>query len=70
MSQMNAPDDLMTVADAAGILGLSVDMVRLLEKSGRLPALRTTGGIRLFRRADVERLAEERKRGRIGGSRR
>jgi excisionase family DNA binding protein len=67
---MNAPDDLMTVADAAEILGLSVDMVRLLERSGRLPALRTTRGIRLFRRADVDRLAEERKRGRKGRSQR
>jgi excisionase family DNA binding protein len=67
---MNAPDDLMTVADAAEILGLSVDMVRLLERNGRLPALRTTRGIRLFRRADVDRLAEERKLGRKGRSHR
>jgi excisionase family DNA binding protein len=58
------PNDLMTVADAGKILGLSADMVRLLERSGRLCALRTTRGVRLFRRADVDRLAQDRKRDR------
>jgi excisionase family DNA binding protein len=56
------PDDLMTVMEAARILGLSPDMVRLLHKGGRLAALRTTRGVRLFRRADVEHLAAERRK--------
>ena len=55
-------DELMTPGDAAPLLGVSVNMVRLLEIKGRLPALRTAGGVRLFRRGDVEALAAERRR--------
>ena len=54
------PDDLMTPSDAARVLGLSADSVRVLSDSGRLPAMRTVSGRRLFRRADVDRLAAER----------
>jgi excisionase family DNA binding protein len=54
------PDDLMTPSDAARILGLSADSVRVLSDSGRLPAMRTVSGRRLFRRSDVDRLAAER----------
>ena len=54
------PDDLMTAVDAARILGLSVDMVRRLAKDGRLPFLSTIRGVRLFRRANVEKLADQR----------
>jgi len=57
------PDDLMTSGEAARELGLSADMVRWLEREGRLPAQRTTNGFRLFRRGDVERLAAKRARG-------
>jgi excisionase family DNA binding protein len=53
--------DLLSVGDAAAILGLSPDMVRVLHRQGRLHAFRTPRGIRLFRRADVEKLALERK---------
>jgi hypothetical protein len=57
------PDDLMTAADAAHILELSPDMVRLLARRGTLVASVTTfRGVRLFRRADIERLAQDRKR--------
>lgn len=54
------PGDLMTTGEAARLLKLSPDMVRWLEREGRLPAQRTTNGVRLFRRSDVERLAAER----------
>lgn len=55
------PEDLMTAVDAARILGLSSDMVRLLAREGRLKAaVQTVRGVRLFRRADVERPAAER----------
>ncbi len=47
-------------ADAARLLGVVPATVRQMERSGRLPARRTTGGIRLFRQEDVERLARER----------
>ncbi len=52
--------ELLSVGDAAAILGLSPDMVRVLHRQGRLPAFRTPRGLRLFLRADVERLARER----------
>ena len=55
-------DDLMTASDAGRILGVSVDMVRLLAKSGDLPCMRTTSGVRLFRRSDVVALAKRRQR--------
>ncbi len=54
------PDELMTPSDAARILGLSSDSVRSLSDSGRLATLRTVSGRRLFRRADVEKLAADR----------
>lgn len=54
-------DDLLTTADAAKILGLSPDMVRLLARDGRLPATAASvRGLRLFLRRDVEALAAER----------
>jgi excisionase family DNA binding protein len=63
------PHDLMTTGEAARVLGLSPDMVRLLERDGRLPAQRTTNGLRLFRRGDVEKLAATRAQtGRSDGS--
>jgi excisionase family DNA binding protein len=54
------PNDLLTPSDAARVLGLSPDSVRVLSDSGRLPALRTVSGRRLFRRGDVDRLAADR----------
>jgi excisionase family DNA binding protein len=63
---LEAPDDLMMAADAGRILRVSVDMVRLLARDGRLPFTSTVGGVRLFRRADVERLAHERQANRPG----
>jgi signal transduction histidine kinase/CheY-like chemotaxis protein len=54
--------DLLTPADAARILGLSVDMVRVLATTGQLAtAVKTTRGGRLFRREDVEELAATRE---------
>ncbi|MEA2697849.1 MAG: Helix-turn-helix domain [Myxococcales bacterium] len=54
------PNDLMTPSDAARILGLSADSVRVLSDNGRLPAMRTVSGRRLFKRGDVDRLAAQR----------
>ena len=53
--------DLLTTADAAQILSLSADMVRLLARGGSLPiAAESVSGVRLFRRGDVDALASER----------
>jgi excisionase family DNA binding protein len=65
VKQVDGPDDLMTAADAGRILGISVDMVRLLARDGRLPFLSTISGMRLFRRKDVKALARRRERARL-----
>lgn len=58
---MADPDDLLTPTEAGHLLRLSADSVRVLSDKGALPTLRTLSGRRLFRRRDVERLAEARR---------
>jgi excisionase family DNA binding protein len=53
-------DDFLSAADAARLLGVVPATVRQMERDGRLPAQRTAGGMRLFRREDVERLRDAR----------
>jgi excisionase family DNA binding protein len=53
-------DQILTASDAARILGISRDMVRVLARQGLLPATRAANGYHLFRRGDVEQLARER----------
>jgi DNA-binding transcriptional MerR regulator len=60
-------DQLLTASDAARILGLSRDMVRILSQKGILPSQRTANGYHLFRRGDVEKLARERAEKRVAG---
>lgn len=60
MNNTSDPNDLLTPSDAARVLGLSADSVRVLSDNGRLPAMRTVSGRRLFRRGDVDRLALQR----------
>jgi molybdopterin-binding protein len=50
------------LGEAAEILGVSPDTVRRWTASGALPAERTSGGQRTVARADVARLAAERRR--------
>ncbi len=50
----------LTVGDVAKLLNVSSDVVRLWEREGKLPAVRTQGGVRLFTQKDVQRLAGER----------
>lgn len=49
-------DDPVLVSEAARLLNKSVATVRKWEARGRLRASRTPGGVRVFSRADVERL--------------
>lgn len=58
----------MTPSEAARLLGVSADSVRVLSDNGKLPTLRTVSGRRLFWRGDVEKLAAERSDGRAQGS--
>lgn len=56
-----SPDDLLSIGQAAAITGLSVDTLRRYDADETMPltALRTPGGQRRFRRADVEALVSE-----------
>jgi hypothetical protein len=52
----------LSVADAAKILGLTPGGVRLMVRRRELPiAAQTEGGIHLFKRVDVERVARLRQ---------
>ena len=66
---MPKSDFLLGTADASRILGVTPAAVRLMHKRGELPATTTAGGMRLFRRADVERLAAKRAARRESGGR-
>jgi DNA-binding transcriptional MerR regulator len=70
LKKLAGADDLMTASDAGRILGVSVDMVRVLARGGTLPFKSTISGVRLFRRADVEALALRRERAKSGSRRR
>lgn len=62
MAIKSSPDDLLTPSDAARLVGISADMMRVHGDRGNLPSLRTVSGRRLFRRADVERFVASRSR--------
>jgi len=58
----------LTCNDAAKVVKVSPDSIRLYEKTGKLAAIKTASGIRLFRKRDVERFArmrQEAKRTRV-----
>ena len=58
---MRSPDiDILTPAEAARVIGVGPGMVRYLERIGKLRALRTRTGRRIFMSADVEVLAARR----------
>ncbi len=59
----------MTTSSVARLLGISEASVRTLERDGRLPAVRTESGLRIFSREAVEKFAEARA-GRHGQRRR
>jgi MerR family regulatory protein len=50
--------EFLTAGDVAKALHKSKDTILYYERIGRLSAIRTVGGIRLFDRGQVERLAE------------
>jgi DNA-binding transcriptional MerR regulator len=50
-------DEFLMTSDSAKILNRSAQMVRFYERTGKLAAIRTADGTRLFRRSDVEALA-------------
>jgi excisionase family DNA binding protein len=68
-AERDAADDILTTALVARELGCTTDNVRFHERRGHLPALRTVGGQRLFRRADVETFKASRQARRHGVTR-
>ena len=54
--------ELMLAADAAKVLELSPDMVRILARRGEPPSLQTPGGVREFKKSDIDALAARRRR--------
>ena len=55
--------DFISLKDAAAIIGVHPSTVRLWTDKGVLPAHRTVGGHRRYKRADVELWAENSRRG-------
>lgn len=52
---------LAEVGIVARRLGVSTQRVRELTRAGRIEAIRTAGGMRLYRVEDIDRLARERE---------
>lgn len=50
--------DLLLTSEAARILSVSSETLRLWTRHGRLPVMLTANGVRVFNRADVTALAE------------
>lgn len=58
LSSMDDTKEFLSVGEAAEILEVSAQTLRRWEKSGAITALRTPGGQRRFRRADVVALID------------
>jgi len=54
--------EFLSTNDVAKFLGKARDTILYYERAGKLTPMRTQGGIRLFRREQVERLAAEKAR--------
>jgi DNA-binding transcriptional MerR regulator len=57
-------EDALFTADVAKRLKVSCERVRQLERAGLLPAIKTPGGFRIYRAADVEALRRQRAQAR------
>ena len=58
---MKNVNEFLSTSDAARLLNRASDTVRYYERTGKLEAIRTHGGMRLFRLEDVEKFAAEQK---------
>ena len=58
---MTSMAEVLTVSEAARELKVAAQTVRNWVDRGKLPALRTSGGTRIFQRVDVERVQQERR---------
>jgi excisionase family DNA binding protein len=62
---MTTQIELLTAGDVAKLIRVAPSTVRLWAETGRLSAIRTAGGVRLFDRLEVERFAREREAARM-----
>jgi excisionase family DNA binding protein len=62
--QAASSEQFLTTSSAARELRVAEGTIRRMAERGELPVLRTAGGLRLFRRSDIERIAEARRRAR------
>jgi excisionase family DNA binding protein len=53
--------EVLTVSEAARELKVAAETIRSWADRGRLPAMRTKSGQRIFQRADIERVRQERQ---------
>ena len=53
-------NEILSTSTAARELSVAAQTVRLWERIGKLPAVKTTDGRRLFFRSDIEKLKRER----------
>ncbi len=58
MQTSHDKNGLLTVGEAAALVGVSNDTLKRWEKAGHIASGRTPNGHRRFRRADVERLLQ------------
>lgn len=61
MQEAKDAAEVMMCADVARLAGVTTETVRSWHKAGKLPSLRTDGGVRVFRRADVLAFLRERE---------
>ncbi len=62
---MKQQNEFLSVNGAARLLNIAPQTLRVWERQGRLPAIKTETGTRIFRRDLVERLAEEQRKYRL-----
>jgi len=60
--KMQIKDELLSPYDASKIADVSSQTVRSWADQGKLSVIRTAGGMRLFKRSEVEALVVERKK--------
>ena len=58
---MHTESVYLSTKDAADEIGVGPDRFRQLEREGKIPAIRTHGGVRIFLRHDVLKLKARRE---------
>lgn len=54
MQEQQEQKDLISIGEAASVLGVSIDTLRRWDKSGKLSSIKSTGGHRLYSKTQIE----------------